>query len=105
MISSGKMLTGVALAVTALSALTVTAAGQATLTNPIAPTGNDPWIVRDGGLYYYCYYSWRGRICVNWARTIQEAVQFTGTAVWRPERGQAYSRELWAPELHTHRQV
>jgi GH43 family beta-xylosidase len=82
-----------------LLALTDTANGLVTLTNPVAPRGQDPWIVRDGGLYHYCY-SHRGRIWVNSRRTIQEAVQLTGTPVWRTDRGKAYSRELWAPELH-----
>jgi GH43 family beta-xylosidase len=78
---------------------TAAAAGQATLTNPVAPDGHDPWVIQDGHVYYYCY-SHRGRIWVNRSRTIQEAVQFAGQAVWQPERGRPYSRELWAPELH-----
>ncbi len=75
------------------------ASGQTTLTNPVAPDGHDPWVIQDDGVYYYCY-SHRGRICVNVATTIQDAVQFTGTSVWRPEPDQPYSKELWAPELH-----
>ena len=82
-----------------LAGATAATGGQATLTNPVAPDGHDPWVIQDSGLYYYCY-SHRGRIWVNHGRTIQEVVQFTGEAVWRPEPGQAYSRELWAPELH-----
>ena len=70
-----------------------------TITNPVAPVGHDPWVIQDDGVYYYCY-SHRGRIWVSRSQTIQEAVQFEGQQVWRPEPGQAYSRELWAPELH-----
>ncbi|MBN1359744.1 MAG: glycoside hydrolase family 43 protein [Sedimentisphaerales bacterium] len=99
MILRGRILAGAVQTVMGLSALVVTAGSQTTLTNPVAPRGQDPWVIRDGGLYYYCYSS-RGRIWVNQARTIQEAVQYDGTAVWQPERGQPYSRELWAPELH-----
>jgi len=74
-------------------------AGQTTITNPVAPVGHDPWVIQSEDVYYHCY-SHRGRIWVNRRQTIQEVVQFEGRQVWRPEPGQAYSQELWAPELH-----
>ena len=38
---------------------------MATITNPIAPKGNDPWVIyhEEDGYYYYCY-SGKGGICV-----------------------------------------
>ena len=30
-------------------------AQQATIRNPIAPKGQDPWVVQDDQIYYYCY--------------------------------------------------
>ncbi|MHC4517712.1 MAG: glycoside hydrolase family 43 protein [Planctomycetota bacterium] len=75
------------------------ATGQTSITNPVAPDGHDPWVIRSNATYYYCY-SHRGRIWINQGPTIQEAVQFEGKPVWRPERGRPYSRDLWAPELH-----
>jgi len=74
-------------------------AAPAVITNPVAPVGHDPWVIQHGGAYYYCY-SHRGAIWVNTSRVLQDAVQFKGKVVWRPVRGTAYSRELWAPELH-----
>ncbi len=74
-------------------------AEQNTIRNPVAPNGHDPWVIRQDGLYYYCY-SHRGAIWVNSSDRLQDAVQFKGTRVWRPERGKSWSRELWAPELH-----
>lgn len=80
-----------------------TAVGAATdkdvITNPVAPKGADPWVTYQKGDYYYCYSS-RNRIWVNRSPRLQEAVQQTGQAVWKPPTGQAYSREIWAPELH-----
>jgi len=70
-----------------------------TITNPVAPNGNDPWIVQKDGFYYYCY-SGKGGICVNKDAKIEKAVQFNGTTVWTPEPNMPYSKEIWAPELH-----
>jgi len=87
------------LALAGVSGVVAATDDQSTFTNPVAREGHDPWVIQDDGLYYYCY-SHRGRIWVNRHQTIQEAVQFTGKPVWQPEPGKAYSRELWAPELH-----
>lgn len=67
--------------------------------NPVAPIGNDPWVIKKDEFYYYCY-SWDEGIRVNRARRLEEAVQFSGTRVWRPERTGPCSKHIWAPELH-----
>jgi GH43 family beta-xylosidase len=72
---------------------------QETVTNPVAPVGNDPWVIQKDGWYFYCY-SWDGAIRVHKARKLQDAVQFAGQVVWQPEVGKPWSKELWAPELH-----
>lgn len=76
-------------------------AGQQTITNPIAPSGADPWIVKKGGMYVYCYSADDNScIYVNTNNTIQAAAQFEGIPIWTPDPDTYYSRELWAPELH-----
>ena len=85
--------------VTALMLSGLAMAAPGLVTNPVAPVGHDPWVIQQGDAYYYCY-SHRGAIWVNRSQLLQEVVQFKGKAVWRPLRGTAYSRELWAPELH-----
>ncbi len=70
-----------------------------TFTNPVAPKGHDPWVIRDTGTYYYCY-SDKGKIWVNQSEDLVEAVQFSGKVVWSPEAGKPWSKQLWAPELH-----
>lgn len=79
--------------------LTPIAVGAETmLVNPVAPDGQDPWIIQKDGYYYYCYS--RGGVWVNRARTLDQAVQREGNLVWKPPRGREYSQSLWAPELH-----
>lgn len=70
-----------------------------TFTNPIIAHGADPWVIRWNNQYYYCY-SWKDRIWVNAAKNLEDIGKGASACVWRPPRGMAYSKELWAPELH-----
>ena len=84
----------------ALLALALLAAAQeGTFTNPVAESGADPWVVRWKGFYYYCR-SAGGKIRVHKAARLQDIGKEKGEAVWTPPPGTAYSKELWAPELH-----
>lgn len=67
--------------------------------NPIAPIGNDPWVIQKDGIYYYCY-SWDSGIWVNANKRLEQVVQFTGKKVWVPEPTGRCSKHVWAPELH-----
>lgn len=69
------------------------------ITNPIAPHGADPWVIRGKDCYYYCR-SHKGGVWVNKAARLQDIGKEEGTAVWTAPGGTAYSKELWAPELH-----
>lgn len=70
-----------------------------TFKNPVVESGADPWVVQHNGAYYFCQ-SHRGAIEVNKAARLQDLGIDQWRRVWRPQRGTAYSRELWAPELH-----
>ena len=72
---------------------------EQTITNPIAPSGADPWVVKKAGVYHYCY-SRAGSVWVNTNQTLQGAAQFEGRNIWTPPAGKPWSRELWPPELH-----
>lgn len=67
--------------------------------NPLLPSGADPWSIRRDGWYYYTHTTyddltiWRTR-CLASLATAESKV------VWTPPAGTAYSRGLWAPELH-----
>lgn len=68
-------------------------------TNPLLPTGPDPWvIVKDG---YYFYMNTVGTNLTIWkARSIGDLEHATKKVVWRPPAPGPYSHEIWAPELH-----
>ncbi|MHC4251535.1 MAG: glycoside hydrolase family 43 protein [Planctomycetota bacterium] len=70
-----------------------------TFTNPVAPGGQDPWVVRQAGRYHFCS-SGGGRIWVNVSKGLLDVVKQRGRAVWAPEAGKPWSKQLWAPELH-----
>lgn len=70
-----------------------------TLVNPIAPIGNDPWVIHRDGAYHYCY-SWAGGLWVHRDTRLDRALQFPGKKVWTPPSSGPTSRNLWAPELH-----
>lgn len=70
-----------------------------TFTNPIAQTGNDPWVIFHEGYYYYCL-SHKGSVCVARMKNIYELSDAEPVKIWTPPSGTMYSKELWAPELH-----
>lgn len=69
------------------------------IANPVAARGNDPWVIKKAGVYYYCY-SWDQGIRVHRNARLEEAVQFAGVRVWVPDSAGPCSRHVWAPELH-----
>lgn len=71
----------------------------ATFTNPVAPRGADPWVVREGDAYHYCF-SARNRVWVASAGNLLDVFTAQPVVAWRPPRGTDHSREIWAPELH-----
>lgn len=73
--------------------------GARTFKNPVVDSGADPWVIQHDGSYFFCQ-SHRGAIEVNKATRLQDLGVDQWQRVWRPPRGTAYSRELWAPELH-----
>lgn len=76
---------------------------SATFTNPVARSGQDPWVIRRSDHYYLCQSiigNIRGSVWVNRSRRLQDIGQDNWKSVWTPPKGTPYSRELWAPELH-----
>ena len=76
-----------------------------TVQNPVAPTGNDPWVVAHEGKYYYCYSSpvwFFGGVAVAEIPSIDKVGQTEGSQVYTaPTEGDtSHSFEYWAPELH-----
>lgn len=70
-----------------------------TFTNPVAEHGADPWVIRDGNDYYYCYSGGNG-VCVAKLTDLSKINGKNGVKVYTAPEGTMYSREYWAPELH-----
>jgi GH43 family beta-xylosidase len=81
----------------------MTAAAQVTpektFTNPILPSGADPWIIFNNGYYYYTHTT--GKNLMIWkTKNVTDMRNATRKIVWTPPGGTPYSKEIWAPELH-----
>lgn len=84
----------------ALSALAgCTAPRPATYTNPLLPSGPDPWITQVDGTYYYTH-TLGDRIALWRTRNIAELGQAQSVVVWRPPATGPNAHSIWAPELH-----
>jgi GH43 family beta-xylosidase len=70
-----------------------------TFTNPIVRRGADPWVIRWNGEYYFCQ-SRSNAVWVNVATNLEDIGEGHWACVWHPPEGKAYSKEIWAPELH-----
>jgi GH43 family beta-xylosidase len=72
---------------------------KAVFTNPLLPSGADPWSIYKDGNYYYT--QTLGNRLVIWKTaslsTLAKAEQKT---VFQPGPGLPYSRGIWAPEIH-----
>lgn len=70
-----------------------------TFTNPLLPSGADPWCIKFDGYYYYT--NSMGDQLVIWkTKNIIELNKAERKTIWKPPSGTSYSHELWAPELH-----
>ncbi len=70
-----------------------------TVQNPIAPSGNDPWIVEQDGQYYYCF-SQNNGVAVAKLPSLDKIPGNNAVQVYSAPEGTMYSKEYWAPELH-----
>ncbi len=70
-----------------------------TFTNPLLPSGADPWVVRDAGFYYYMDTT-VDNLTIWKTRDITDLAHAEKKIVWTPPPGTPYSKEIWAPELH-----
>lgn len=71
----------------------------ATFTNPLLPSGADPWSIYKDGYYYYTHTT--GNRLVLWkAKSIAGIKAAPQKTVYSPPGGTPYSCQLWAPELH-----
>jgi len=68
-------------------------------TNPLLPSGPDPWVYRKDSLYYYTH-TLGNRIAI-WKTTKMSALKdVSPVTVWQATPGGINSRNIWAPEIH-----
>lgn len=86
---------------TALCASLLAASGVATasFTNPILPSGPDPWILRVGKTYYLMTTS-GNRLTIRKTNDITKVATAPDVTVWTPPVAGPNARSIWAPELH-----
>ena len=70
-----------------------------TYKNPLPQRADDPWVVRDGDSYLYCY-SIDGGVAVTRSETLIGIKREKDAVCYRAPKGEMYSEEYWAPELH-----
>src|ERR1700712_606427 len=75
-----------------------TAPPAATFHNPLLPSGPDPWVVADGGYYYFM--ATTGNLTIRRTRDLANLATAEVKVVWTPPADDPYSQQIWAPELH-----
>jgi len=68
-------------------------------TNPLLNTGADPWIIYKDGYFYYTNTT-GNRLVLRKVKNLHELKSSEEKTIWMPPEGTAYSRNIWAPELH-----
>ncbi len=72
---------------------------QKTFTNPLLPSGADPWSIHKDGYYYYTQ-TLGDRLVIWKTKNIADLKTAPRKTVFLPPPGTPYSKGLWAPELH-----
>src|SRR5688572_23828524 len=70
-----------------------------TFTNPLLPSGADPFSFYKDGYYYYTHTT-GNRIVLFKTKNIAELKTAEQKTIYKPPPGTAYSKEIWAPEIH-----
>ncbi|MFI5070160.1 MAG: family 43 glycosylhydrolase [Terriglobales bacterium] len=72
---------------------------SSTFTNPLLPTGPDPWVELRDGVYYYM--NTTGTNLTLWrTRNMADLKSADKKVVWTPPSSGPYSHDIWAPEIH-----
>lgn len=72
---------------------------DSTFTNPVLTSGPDPWVIQKNGTYYYTY-TQGSKLVILETKNLSELASSRRYEVYTPPAGTAYSKNIWAPELH-----
>ena len=70
-----------------------------TFTNPLLPSGADPWSIYKDGYYYYTH-SMQNKLVIWKTKNLADLKTAEKKTIFIPPPNTAYSKELWAPEIH-----
>lgn len=95
---------GMACALLALAAVPAMAReaprpADATFTNPILPSGPDPWVIAHRGVYYYTH-TLGNRIALWRTADVTDLANAERRVVWTAPGSGPNAHSIWAPELH-----
>jgi GH43 family beta-xylosidase len=79
--------------------MVMSAGAQQTFTNPLLPSGADPFSFYKDGYYYYTHTT--GRNVTLWkTKTLSDLKSAEKKVIYTPPANTNYSRDVWAPEIH-----
>ncbi|MBT1696100.1 glycoside hydrolase family 43 protein [Fulvivirgaceae bacterium PWU4] len=70
-----------------------------TFTNPLLPSGADPWAIYHNGYYYYTH-TLGTRIALWKTKDLSALKDVAPKTIWTPPAAGPNSAAIWAPELH-----
>ncbi len=70
-----------------------------TFTNPLLPSGADPWNIYKDGYYYYTH-TLGNRIDIWKTADLSDLKTAERKTIFTPPSNTLYSKQLWAPEIH-----
>lgn len=68
-------------------------------TNPLLPSGPDPWVTREGEYYFYMH-TLGNRLAIWKTRDIADLSHAEHKTIWTPPASGPNAQSIWAPELH-----
>jgi GH43 family beta-xylosidase len=87
------------LAIMILLCVEVVGAEKSTFTNPLLPSGPDPWVEFKDGVYYYMNTT-ATNLTLWKTRRITDLKHAEKKIVWTAPKSGQYSHDIWAPEIH-----
>lgn len=68
-------------------------------TNPILPSGADPYSTFHDGYYYYTN-TLQNKLVLWKTKNLANIKEAESKTIWTPPEGTMYSKDIWAPEFH-----
>jgi GH43 family beta-xylosidase len=76
-----------------------TVPADTSFTNPLLSSGPDPWVIQKDTFYYYTN-TFGNKLAIYKTNKMSALNNAPLTTIWTPPTTGAYSRDIWAPELH-----